>query len=194
MTASAATSPAQTDRTTMCAMCQPVMVPVVADAALLRGWVYDVTSTHLPEAYAFPSRWLRFVAGRRARLMHPRELQRRRWLNGGPPDGGPLVESPSRYQECVLGTSCPGPEEVCFAIRANGTETAWCTVRCETSADCPGGALCLTASGTVDPGLRCHEGCSVDADCNAPGFGCYRVGIMSSRGMYEADLCYPNAR
>jgi len=115
-------------------------------------------------------------------------------LDLGPPDGGPLVESPSRYQECVLGTSCPGPEEVCFAIRANGTETAWCTVRCETSADCPGGALCLTASGTVDPGLRCHEGCSVDADCNAPGFGCYRVGIMSSRGMYEADLCYPNAR
>ena len=115
-------------------------------------------------------------------------------LDGGPPDGGPLVESPSRYQECVLGTSCPGAEEVCFAIRGNGTETAWCTIRCATEADCAGGALCLGASGTVDDGPRCHEACTVDADCNAPGFGCYRVGIMSTRGMFDAYLCYPNAR
>ena len=109
-------------------------------------------------------------------------------------DAGPVdarLRTPeSLYLECDRAIGCSGVDEVCFPIRRNGVETAWCSYVCGEAADCPGG-LCLVASGTVDDRPRCHQECVTDADCSTAGFGCEHVGIMTTRGSYEADLCYP---
>lgn len=97
---------------------------------------------------------------------------------------------PGLYTECTVGSSCDGASQVCLPIRRNGRETGACTLRCVDDSDCPRG-ICLVTSGTIDDSPRCRERCTTDEDCVDPTFGCETVGIMSTRGSYETQLCNP---
>lgn len=106
------------------------------------------------------------------------------------PDAGPLRDPEGLYLECDLAVGCSGAGQVCFPIRGVDRETAWCSFRCSDASDCPFG-ICVSDSGTVDDGPRCHELCTTDHDCTDPGFGCFRAGLMTSRGNFDVDACFP---
>jgi hypothetical protein len=109
--------------------------------------------------------------------------------DAGPVDAFRIADPADLYLQCTPGSSCDDAREWCLLVNG-GSDTAWCTYRCLDDGDCPDG-LCLRISGTTDDGPRCHERCVVSADCSDPTFGCFHVGIMSTAGDYETDLCYP---
>ena len=91
------------------------------------------------------------------------------------------------YAECSNDAECV--TLTCAAI--SGTrQTKFCTTLCSTHTQCGVGA-CYRDPDANDDTNHCYQTCETSPECQE-GFSCRKVGVNSSAGSYEDQICLPD--
>lgn len=110
--------------------------------------------------------------------------------DAGPQDSSVVRDPDGIYQECSLVEGCMSSGQICFPVSGLTRQSAMCSFLCSDDDGCPSGGFCGAPRTSDDRRARCFKRCSSDEQC--PGaFRCFRVGVMSTRGDFEEDLCFP---
>jgi hypothetical protein len=87
---------------------------------------------------------------------------------------------------CDDDSACSGGE--CATTNLLGTSYPgnYCTARCYEDRQCGRGGVCLWPNGSINAG-HCLQQCESHADCNRPGYRCWKFGD----GTRVFEACYP---
>ena len=96
------------------------------------------------------------------------------------------------YETCEASEGCAAPADACWAVdflRVDDTRGtgAFCSLRCETNADCPGGGVCMALAGDLSETYLCYATCGAEEACPSG----LRCTPLQGEGVGSDDACLP---
>jgi len=96
------------------------------------------------------------------------------------------------YQTCEETGECLAPADACWAVeflRVDDTRGsgAFCSLSCQTNADCPAGGVCMALAGDPNETYLCYAVCGAEQQCPA-GLLCTP---LEGDGVGSDDACLP---